>query len=101
MKMLSGLILITLLSGCIDFSTSLDTSRVINLGNIKRGEACAGYLFGGLKAPYIGSLSIRLNGDESATTALLKAKITKPFGKDTISKNYLFYKKSCTIVIGE
>ncbi len=94
-------LILTFLTGCTTFNTRIDTNKELNLSKIKRGKVCAKYLFGTLKLPWVGFVGIKLNGEESATQALIQGNITKPFGIDNKVKNYFVYSKKCTIVYGE
>ena len=96
-----GISLLWLLSGCTTFNSTLDTNKTIKTKNIKSGKVCSRYLFGAIKFPYVGHVGIKLSGSESATKAMMKGNITKPFGIDKRVKNYFFYSNKCLTVFGE
>jgi hypothetical protein len=97
-----AIFLLTILSSCTNYSTSLNEKRLKSEGmsNVKKGEACSKNLFGGFTLPYFGDTAIRLSGDESVMAAIKTAKITHVYAVDKKVRNYILYSNRCTIVFG-
>lgn len=99
--MFKRLLCLLLLSGCTNFSTTLNTGKHINMDSVREGKACGHYILGSIDASWVGVIGYRFKGSESAFEAAEKAGITKPIAIDHLNKNYLFYTKKCVIVRGE